>query len=50
MRVMAARIALLSIALAVVGMGANAAQLVWLSLALGLVGLGAFIAALWSRP
>lgn len=46
MRVIAVRIALLSILLAAAGMGANAAPLVWLSLALGLVGLGAFIGAL----
>ena len=46
MQVVATRIALLSIVLAVVGMGANAAPLVWLSLALGLVGLCAFAVAL----
>ncbi len=45
MRVMAVRIALLSIGLAVAGITANAAPLVWLSLALGLVGLAAFVAA-----
>lgn len=46
MRVMAVRIALLSIALGMAGMAADAAPLVWLSLALGCVGLGAFAAAL----
>lgn len=46
MRMIAFRIALLSIALSGTGMVADAAPLVWLSLALGCVGLGAFIAAL----
>jgi len=46
MRVIAVRIALLSILLGLAGMAANAAPLVLLSLALGLVGLAAFAAAL----
>lgn len=46
MRVIAVRIALLSIVLAAAGIGANAAPLVWLSLALGVIGLAAYAAAL----
>lgn len=46
MRVIAQRIAVLSVAIGLPGICANAAPLMWLSIALGFVGLCAFAAAL----